>query len=114
MMFRTLSATLLIAALSLPALADEGAAGGGKAATGPDAQAIDQACSAEGQTAGCGSEQVGTGLLKCIHAYKKAHKKDFKLSSGCKAAIQKARADRKGKKHGGGEGGEGGEGGAQE
>ncbi|MGZ3703582.1 MAG: hypothetical protein ACXWSD_17625, partial [Bdellovibrionota bacterium] len=56
------------------------------------------ACTAEAQTAGCGSEQVGTGLLKCIHAYKKAHKKDFKLSDGCKAALQKEHADMKAKK----------------
>lgn len=70
-----------------------------KAATGADAQAIDQACTAEAQTAGCGSEQVGTGLLKCIHAYKKAHRKDFKISDGCKEAMQKMHQDHAGKHH---------------
>lgn len=60
-----------------------------------DAQAVDQACSQEAQTASCGSDKVGTGLLKCIHAYKKEHKKDFKISEGCKTAMKTLRADRK-------------------
>ncbi len=71
----------------------------GKVATGQDAQDVDKACVADAQTAGCGSEQVGTGLMKCIHAYKKAHKKEFTISEGCKAAMQKFHQDRKGGKH---------------
>jgi hypothetical protein len=63
-----------------------------------DAQAVDQACTQEAQTASCGSEKVGTGLLKCLHAYKKEHKKDFKISDGCKTAMKTLRADRKEKK----------------
>jgi len=62
--------------------------------TSPDAEAVDSACTADAATAGCGSEKVGTGLLKCMHAYKKAHK-DFKFSDGCKSAMQKMRADKK-------------------
>jgi hypothetical protein len=60
----------------------------------PDAQAIDAACTQDAATAGCGTEKVGTGLLKCMHAYKKEHK-DFKFSEGCKSAMVKAREDRK-------------------
>jgi hypothetical protein len=67
----------------------------GKASQKPDAQAIDQACAGDAGTAGCGSDQVGTGLLRCLRAYKKSHK-DFKFSDGCKAAMKKARRDRKG------------------
>ena len=59
-----------------------------------DAQAVDAACTADAATAGCGSDKVGTGLMKCLHAYKKAHKKDFKFSEGCKAAMEKKHADK--------------------
>ena len=59
-----------------------------------DAQAVDNACTAEAKTAGCGDEVVGKGLLKCIHAYKHAHK-DFKVSDGCHAAIEKLHSDKK-------------------
>lgn len=60
--------------------------------TTPDATAVDSACTAEAATAGCGAEKVGTGLLKCLHAYHKAHH-DAKPSAGCKAAMQKMRTD---------------------
>jgi cytochrome c2 len=90
-MFMRSAFLALVFTLPLAAFAE------GKAATGTDAVAIDQACTAEAQTAGCGAEQVGTGLLKCLGAYKKAHH-DFKFSDGCKAAIQKARQDRKAKR----------------
>jgi hypothetical protein len=59
-----------------------------------DAKAINSACQADGATAGCGQEVVGKGLLKCIGAYRKAHK-DFKVSDGCHAAIKKLDEDRK-------------------
>lgn len=65
----------------------------GHVATSADAQAIDAACKSDGATAGCGNAQVGTGLMKCIHAYKETHK-DWKVSEGCKAAMQKAGTDR--------------------
>lgn len=65
--------------------------------TSADAQAVDNACTQEGTTAGCGNEKVGTGLLKCIHGYKKAHK-DFKISEGCHAAMKQMHTDRKAKK----------------
>ena len=52
----------------------------------PDAQAIDAACTQDAATASCGTEKVGTGLLKCLHAYKKAHS-DFKISAPCSAAM---------------------------
>jgi hypothetical protein len=94
MMIRNLSLALALAAFSLPAFA----AGGGTASTSPDAQSVDQACSAEAQTAGCSGEQVGTGLMKCIHAYKKANRKAFQISAGCKAAMQKEGQDIRAKK----------------
>ena len=68
----------------------------GKEATGPDALAVDAACSADASTAGCGSEKVGTGLLKCLWAYKKAHK-DYKFSDACKSAMHKMHDDKKAK-----------------
>ncbi len=60
-----------------------------------DAQAVDNSCAAEAKTAGCGDEVVGKGLLKCIHGYKQAHKKDFKISDGCKTALKKLHEDKK-------------------
>jgi hypothetical protein len=59
-----------------------------------DAQSIDTACVADAATAKCGADQVGTGLLKCLHAYKKANH-TFKFSSGCKEAMQQMHKDRK-------------------
>jgi hypothetical protein len=52
-----------------------------------DKQAVDQACMAEAQAASCGSDQAGTGLVKCIHAYKKANP-GFKVSPGCGEALK--------------------------
>jgi hypothetical protein len=60
-----------------------------------DAQGIDSACQADAATAGCGSEVVGKGLLKCLFAYKKANAKTFHFSEGCKAAMKKMHADKK-------------------
>lgn len=59
-----------------------------------DRAAINQACAADAQTAGCSGMTAGHGLMKCLHAYKKAHK-DFKISDSCKAARQKRVSDRK-------------------
>ncbi len=55
---------------------------------------INQACSADAATAGCTGKEVGTGLMKCLHAYKKANK-TFELSESCKTATHVAKADRK-------------------
>ena len=62
-----------------------------------DKDAVNSACAAESATAKCGEEKVGTGLLKCLHAYKKANK-DFKLSDACKASMKKLHADKKAEK----------------
>lgn len=64
-----------------------------------DAQAINDACKADASTAGCDSEVVGKGLLKCLWTYKKEHKKDFKFTDACKDAMHKMHADRKGDKN---------------
>ncbi|MEO5666668.1 MAG: hypothetical protein ABIR96_01280 [Bdellovibrionota bacterium] len=58
-----------------------------------DKAAVDSSCNEEAKTANCGDQKVGSGLLKCIHAYKKEHK-DFKVSDGCKSAVKKLHADR--------------------
>lgn len=60
-----------------------------------DRSAVDAACTQEAQTAGCGTEIVGKGLLKCIHAYKKNNKKTFTISPGCKTAMEQLHADKK-------------------
>lgn len=49
---------------------------------------INKACATDAATSGCEGKKVGTGLLKCLRAYKKAHK-DFKFSESCKAARKK-------------------------
>jgi hypothetical protein len=59
-----------------------------------DREAVNASCSADAQTAGCGSEVVGKGLLKCLHNYKKAHK-EFKFSDSCKSAMKKLKEDKK-------------------
>ena len=82
--------SLLISTLSFAA---------NKPAMGKDAQAVDAACTQDAATAKCTGEQVGTGLLKCLHAYKKANP-GFKFSAGCKTAMQTMREDHKAKKAG--------------
>jgi len=59
-----------------------------------DKQNIDSACAQEATTAQCGNELVGTGLLKCVHAYKKANL-SFQLSNTCKAAIDTLKTELK-------------------
>jgi hypothetical protein len=85
-----LQKTLIMASLSLMAVTAFGADPVKQA----DRQAIDSACSAEASTAQCGADKVGTGLLKCIHAYKQKNSA-FTLSAGCKSAIEQLRADKK-------------------
>ena len=59
-----------------------------------DKEGVNAACVQDAATAGCGSEVVGKGLLKCLHTYKKAHK-DYKFSEGCKSAMKTLHADKK-------------------
>jgi len=80
------SAAVLVLSLSFTsAFANE-------AMTSAHADALNTACASEGQAAGCGDKKAGSGLGKCIHAYKKAHK-DFKISEGCHHAMKEAHAD---------------------
>jgi cytochrome c2 len=62
-----------------------------------DNEAINTACSTDSSTAGCGDQKVGTGLLKCLHAYKKSHN-DFKFSDACKDAMKQRHHDKKDRK----------------
>jgi len=57
----------------------------------PEALNVDTACSADATTAGCGDKKVGTGLLKCIEAYRKEHK-TFKVSESCRNARHQLRS----------------------
>ena len=59
-----------------------------------DRETMNNTCAEESKVAGCDGEKVGTGLLKCIHAYRKGHKKEFKVSESCKMAMQKFRSDK--------------------
>ena len=60
----------------------------------PDREAVNSACAEESKIAGCGDAVVGGGLLKCIHTYKKAHKKEFKVSDSCKESMRKLKSHR--------------------
>jgi hypothetical protein len=105
-MSNTMKALLVSAALvafSGSALAEDGKDNrGGNPQMRKDAQAINQACTGDAANTGCGGEVVGKGLLKCMHAYKKAHK-DYKFSDGCKDAMKQMHEDREEMK--GGKGG---------
>lgn len=61
------------------------------------AQAVNAACTQDAVTAKCEGEKVGTGLLKCLHAYKKANP-SYKFADSCKSAMQTLRKDKKVKK----------------
>ena len=78
---------LLLSAQSL-AFADE------RREKSEDASQVNTACATEAQTAGCGGEVVGKGLLKCLHEYRKANK-SFKPSQQCHEAMEKLHHDMK-------------------
>jgi cytochrome c2 len=63
-----------------------------------DRNSVDAACSSEGQIAKCGNDVVGPLLFKCIQDHKAANEKIFKISTGCKSAIDKLQADKKAQK----------------
>lgn len=56
-----------------------------KAEHGAMMDKVKAACAADVQATGC-SQELGKGLMKCIHAYKKAHK-EFTISESCKEAV---------------------------
>jgi hypothetical protein len=93
---KTLLATAVLFAISINAHAQK------NPEMKQDAQAVDSACKSDAATAGCGGEVVGKGLLKCLHAYKEAHK-DYKFSEGCHEAMKHFREDRQAEKGGAGE-----------
>ncbi len=90
-MSRIMKALLVTAALL--AISVNAQAEGGKGQMKADAQAIDNACKSDASNTGCGGEVVGKGLLKCMHAYKQAHK-EYKFSEGCRDAMKQMREDR--------------------
>lgn len=51
-----------------------------------DKDAVNKACAQDAQTANCPDAKMGTGLLKCLHQYKKANK-GFKNSETCQSAL---------------------------
>ncbi len=85
---KALFATAALLAFSAGAYADNP-----KGEIKADAQAINQACKGDASNTGCGGEVVGKGLLKCMHAYKQAHK-DYKFSEGCRDAMKQMKEDR--------------------
>jgi hypothetical protein len=56
-----------------------------------------KACAAEIAASGCGDKDLGKGLLKCLHAYKKEHK-DMEFSESCKSERKELREERQAKK----------------
>ena len=64
-----------------------------------DRDAVNTACASDAAAAKCGSEKVGSGLLKCLHAYKKANP-TFTFSESCQKAKATLKADRKATKAG--------------
>lgn len=94
---------IIIIAASAMAFADNhssGAKAEHKAKAEEHKAAIATACSADAATAGCADKELGGGLLKCLHSYKKANK-GFEISEGCKTAtkaMHNARKDWKAKK----------------
>ena len=58
---------------------------------------IKSACATEIATAGCSDKDLGKGLLKCIHAYKKEHK-DMVVSESCKNVRKELRDKRQARK----------------
>ena len=56
--------------------------------------AVEQACASDAEKAGCSGKEIGSGLMKCIHAYKKANK-GFELSESCKASAKSLRDEKK-------------------
>lgn len=58
---------------------------------------IKKACAAEIAASGCGDKDLGKGLLKCLHAYKKEHK-DMVISESCKNGRKELREARQAKK----------------
>ncbi len=75
-------------------LADNHEKGEHKAQMEAQRNAVESACSAEATATGCAGKEVGKGLLKCMHEYKKANK-DFKFSDGCKEATKDLKHERK-------------------
>ena len=78
----------LISAIFLTSISLSHAEGEAKA---PEAQAVNAACAQDSAKAGCGNEKVGTGLLKCLKAYKQANK-EYKFSEECKSAMKTMRS----------------------
>lgn len=62
-----------------------------------EAQAINSACKTDAANAGCAGEVVGKGLLKCLRAYKQAHK-EYKFTDACREAVKEFREERKAEK----------------
>lgn len=77
-------AILLVSFFSGAAVADTAASA--------DIQAVNSACRADAEMAGCGQELVGQGMLKCLGSYKKAHQ-DLKFSPACRSALKQMKAE---------------------
>jgi hypothetical protein len=56
--------------------------------------AVTEACKEDAVTAGCTGKEMGKGLMKCLHAYHKAHK-EYKMTATCESATKKMHDARK-------------------
>lgn len=88
---------LVLTAVSTMAMANDPAANPKKAELRQKMQeakvAAQTACASDAAAAGCTGKEIGTGLMKCIHEYKKAHK-DFAVSEQCKNSTKELHSDR--------------------
>lgn len=85
---------IIVIASSVFAFANEGHKAEHKAKAAEHKAAINTACTADAEKAGCADKEVGSGLLKCLHAYKKANK-DFQISESCKSSTKSLRDEKK-------------------
>lgn len=57
-----------------------------------DKQVVETACAQDTKTADCLNKKVGSGLMRCLRAYKTANP-SYKLSNECKRALVNLRLD---------------------
>lgn len=80
---------VLSLALGTYAFADQAMKDQMQAARAEENAKVKAACSAEIAASGC-TEDLGKGLMKCVHEYHQAHK-DMKVSEGCHSVVKDTR-----------------------
>jgi hypothetical protein len=94
---RNLAAALILTLSCSAALAADSppvqSGGHPDAAIQADRAAVNTNCAHDAKIAGCGADQVGTGLMKCIHAYKEKTT-GWNPSEACHNAMTKLMSDK--------------------